>query len=184
MSFPQWRRMTMLGQAVGDSIDYFGSTGNHPIQSEEVRNKFIMALSPKVLARTMQMTEESAVQSLTTGKVVLKDLSLAERMLFQVGFTPRRLGVAYEAADELWKSQKKKKEMTSKYGRWWYEAQENKDWNELWNLQQRAMVLGLDISSIIRSADGFREKAGLEQIERQFSPESRAKLQSLGLPGF
>lgn len=183
-SFPQWDRMVQLGTAVGDAIDAFGKTGQHPIQNEAVRDKFIAALSPKAIARSFQLTNEGALKSLNTGNVTLNDLNLAERLLWSAGFTPRRVGVTYEAADELWRDQEKRRTQTSKYGKLWQEAQAEQDWDTLWNLQQQAMVLGLDLSSIARSADAYGSKKNEEMISRQFSPESRAKLQSLGLPGF
>lgn len=183
-SFPQWDRMLRLGRAVGAAIDNFGDTGKHPIQNPEVRDKFIAALAPKNLARAFQITQEGALKSLNTGNIVLQDLSLAERMLWSVGFTPRRVGITYEAADELWKDQVKRKEMTSRYGKLWMEAQADGNWDQLWSLQQQAMVMGLDLDGVMRSADAYRDKRTTEHVDRQFSPESRAKFRTLGLPGF
>lgn len=183
-SFPQWDRMVRLGRAVGESIDRFGDTGEHPITNADVRDKFIAALAPKNFARAFQVTEENALKSLNTGKVVLNDLSLAERMLWSVGFTPRRVGITYEAADELWKDQAKRRDMTTRYGKLWMEAQAEGNWDQLWSIQQQAMVLGLDLDSVMRSADTQKEKRTTELISRQFSPEARFRLQELGVPGF
>lgn len=174
----------MLGRAIGEAVDNWGATGQHPIVSEGVRDKLYAALAPKAVARMHQLTNEAGLKSLTTGKTVLKDLNTAEKMMWGMGFTPRRVGVTYEAADELWKDQKKRRKATTSFGKAWYEAQAEQDWDTLWNIQQRAMVMGLDLSSIQRSADTFRDKSDTEQIERQFSPEARQKLQTLGLPGF
>ena len=184
MSFPQWDRMRRLGQAVGDAIDNWALTGDHPISNPDTRDMFVAALAPKAIARSMQITEDNALKSLNTGNVILKDMSLAEKMMWSVGVTPRRVGLAYEAADELWKDQSKRKAATTKYGKLWANAQAEGNWGKLEELRQEAMVLGLDISSITKSASSFKEKKSTEMIERQFSPEARAKLQSLGLPGF
>lgn len=184
MSFPQWDRMRRLGVAVGDSIERWAQTGNHPIADPAIRDNFIAALSPKALARSVQITQENALRSLNTGNVILKDMSLAEKMMWQVGLTPRRVGLAYEAADELWKDQKKKKERTSAYGRMWADAQGNQDWDKLETIRQEVQVLGLDITSVMKSASSYRTKRETEHISRTFSPEARAQLQSLGLPGF
>ena len=184
MSFPQWDRMRRLGQAVGGAIDTWATTGQHPITDPAIRDQFIAALAPKSLARSMQITSDNALRSLNTGNVILKDMSIAERYMWSVGLTPRRVGLAYEASDELWKDQNKRKSMTTNYGRAWAEAQLAQDWKKLEQLQQEVMVLGLDISTVTKSAASFREKKSTEVIERQFSPEARAKLQSLGLPGF
>lgn len=184
MSFPQWDRMRRLGAAVGDSIDTWATTGKHPISSPEIRDQFVAALAPKIIARTAQVWETNALRSLNTGNVILKDMSMAERLMYGMGVTPRRVGLAYEAADELWKDQNKRKDMTSKYGRTWAEAQMSQDWGKLDELRMEAQVLGLDISSITKSAQSYREKRSTEHIERQFSPEARRNLQSLGLPGF
>lgn len=184
MSFPQWDRMRRLGQAVGDAIDNWALTGDHPISNPDTRDMFVAALAPKAIARSMQITEDNALKSLNTGNVILKDMSLAEKLMWSVGVTPRRVGLAYEAADELWKDQAKRKAATTKYGKLWANAQAEGNWGKLEELRQEAMVLGLDISSITKSASSFKEKKSTEMIERQFSPEARAKLQSLGLPGF
>lgn len=184
MSFPQWDRMRRLGLAVGDAIDTWAVTGQHPITSPQTQDMFISALAPKAIARSMQITEDNALKSLNTGNVILKDMSVAEKLMWSVGITPRRVGLAYEAADELWKDENKRKAATTKYGRLWADAQLGGDWTKLEELRQEAMVLGLDISSITKSAATFKDKKSTELIERQFSPEARAKLQALGLPGF
>lgn len=184
MSFPQWDRMRRIGQAMGQAMDDWNTTGDHPMNNAQTRDLFIGALAPKAIAHSMQITEANALKSLNTGNVILKDMALAERMLWGMGVTPRRVGLAYEAADELWKDQKKRKETTTKYGRLWADAQANKDWGKLEELRMESMVLGLDIGSVLRSAGSFKEKREQELLQRQFSPETRSKLQSLGLPGF
>lgn len=184
MSFPQWDRMRRVGIAAGDAIDTWTKTGDHPIQTPEIRDKFIAALAPKALARSFQITENNALKSLNTGNVILDDMSVAERTMWSLGVTPRRVGVAYEAADELWKDQKKRRENTTKMGRRWLNAQNDQDWDELWQIQQESMIMGLDISSVTKSANTQREKKSTELIQRQFSPESRLELQQLGIPGF
>lgn len=184
MSFPQWDRMRRLGSAVGDAIDTWAVTGDHPILSPEVRDQFVAALAPKAIARSMQITQDNALKSLNTGNVVMKGMNMSERLMWMSGITPRRVGLAYEAADELWKDQEKRKTMTTQYGRAWAEAQMGQDWDKLEELRQEAMVLGLDVTSVAKSAASFREKRSTEMIQRQFSPEARSKLQSLGLPGF
>jgi len=183
-SFPQWRRMVQLGEAVGEAFDQWNASGNHPITSPAIRDKLTAALAPKIWARSAALTNEAALRSLNTGKVVLNDLSLPERMMWRAGFTPRRVGVTYEAADELWKDQTKRRNAVTTYGKAWMEAQAESDWDTMWSIQQKAMVLGIPIDSIVRSADTQREKRSTELIQRQFSPESRARLQSLGVPGF
>ena len=183
-SFPQWRRMVTLGQAVGQAVDNFGVTGEHPINNQETLDKFIAALSPKVVARQFQLTNEAAVKSLISGRTAIKGLNTAEQMMFRAGFTPRRLGLAYEAADELWKDQDKRSKMTTKLGKTWLEAQREQDWDMLWRVQQQAMVAGLDIADIVRSADGLRETRGTERVQQLGSEQARASLRNLGIPGF
>lgn len=183
MSFPQWDRMKRLGQAVGGAIDNWATTGQHPITSPETRDQFIGALAPKLIARSAQVVGDAALRSLNTGNMVLKDMSPAERLMYGMGITPRRVGLAYEAADELWKDQNKRKNATSNYGRQWAEAQLEGDWEKLEELRQEVMVLGLDISSVTKSASSYKEKRSTQHIERTFSPESRKNLKELGLPG-
>ena len=183
-SFPQWRRMVTLGQAVGEAVDNFGVTGEHPIKSRDVLDKFVAALAPKVIARQFQLTNEAAVKSLNSQKTVLKGLNIAEQLMFQAGFTPKRLGLSYEAADELWKDQDKRSKTTTKLGKLWLEAQREQDWDTLWKIQQQAMVSGLDIANIVRSADGQRESRGTERVQQLGSEEARGRLRSLGIPGF
>ncbi len=183
MSFPQMRRTALLGQAIGEAVDNYGATGQHPIASEGVRDKLTAALAPKVMARMMQMTNEAGLKSLTTGKTVLKDLNTAEKMMYGMGFTPRRVGVAYEAAGELWKDQKARSTATRAAGKAWFEAQAEQDWDTLKDIQERAMITGLDLSAIQRSADGFRSKFEGEAAQRQFTPEALAPFRELGIPG-
>lgn len=182
-SFPQWDRMRRLGQAVGDSIDMYTATGQHPVNSPGVRDLFIAALAPKSIARSFQITQDNALRSLNTGNTIMKDMTTAEKLMFTVGITPRRVGIDYAAANELQKNSDKKKALTTDYGRAWAEAQMEQNWDKLSDLREQAMILNLDIASITKSANTYREKKSTNFIERQYSEKEKSALRGLGIPG-
>lgn len=180
-SFPQWDRMVALGKAVGEAIDHTGITGEHPISTPQVRDKFVAALAPKVIARSFQLTADNALKTLRTSNMVMGDLTLAERMLYNIGFTPRRLGLTYDLANELRKDKLKERKQLTAYGRKWADAQAEMDWDTLEQIRKDAMFLGLDISSITKSANSIREKQTTPSIEMRFSDEALMRARQLGM---
>ena len=184
MSFPQWDRMRRLGQAAGDAIDLWTQTGRHPTSDPRIRDQFIAALSPKIIAHSMQITKDNALKSLNTGNTLLQNMTLAERLLYMSGITPRRVGLAYEQADELWKNKDARATTTTRYGRMWAEAQQAGDWDKIQDLWHEAMVLGLDVGSITKSANAVIQKQSTGYLAREASPETLGKLREMGMPGF
>lgn len=180
-SFVHWDRAKALGQAVGAAVDKFGVTGAHPIDSPEVRDKFIAALAPKAFARAAALTEDGAIKSLKTGNTTIEGLNAAEQIMYATGFMPRRVALAYEVNEELWKSQEKTKKMVGEYAKAWNEAEESKDWTELTKLMQRMMQEGIDTSSVFRSAKARKEKSSEDTLHRQFDPEDLFEFQKRGI---
>ena len=101
--------------------------------------------------------------------------------MYSLGFNPRRVELQYRVAEELWTSQNRMRSMVQAYGKAWAEAQTTGDWGQLNELMHRAMADGIDISSVIRSAQTRMAKGREDMIERQFDPQEIWRFQRVGL---
>lgn len=180
MSFVHMDRAAALGKAVGTAIDAYGVSGEHPIKNEKVRDQFILAVAPKSFARAMQITEDKAVKSLNTGNTITAPLNVAETLMYSTGVMPRRVALAHEANEQLWKDQKKHTETMQAMGDAWAEAYMAKDWPELYELQKEAMAQGIDYTSVIKSGQKRVANKTTPTYDRQMDEKKVYELQKLG----
>lgn len=182
-SFVHVDRMRALGRAVGSSVDQWSATGEHPIHDDLVRDQFIRALAPKTVYRAAAAWEDNMIRSLSTGYPVLTDMSQVERMMYVTGLNPRYIELAYRTNDELWRDQRSMRNAVQRYGHAWAAAQESGDGSAMWDIMRRAMADGVDVSSVLRSANTRLAQGREDMIERQFSPEAILEYRRLGLAG-
>jgi hypothetical protein len=174
-SFVHWDRMRALGKAVGTAIDTYSVTGDHPGRDPLVRDQFARALLPRSIYRSMAVVEGNYVKSLSTGYPAIGDVGPVQRLMFAAGFNPVEVEKGYKVADELWKDQKKRQEAVQSYGRLWASAQLGRDSTRMQQLMRSAMLEGVPLDSIMRSAQIRIAKGREPQIERQYGPLERLK---------
>lgn len=180
-SFPQLDRGAAIGQFAGKAIDAWGVTGQHPIDSPEVRDAFIQAFAPRTIARAQSVTEDQAIRSLNTGNKIVGGVNLAEQLLYTFGITPKEINLAHRVNEELWQDQKKLSERVSAYGKAWNEAQDAKDWGALQDLKMKAVVEGIPLDRIIRSSLTRQKNQDKPQYEKLGNREKVLQFKSLGL---
>lgn len=180
MSFPQWQRAVDLAGAVGNAIDTWSVTGKHPAGSSDVLEKFALATLPKTLNRYISSTTNDIV-SLRSGKIQADGLSDYELIMYKLGFTPKRLGINQRVERELWNDQNKLRTQITTMGRVWMEAQQNSDYDGMMALTRQAILKGLPIESIIKSANTQNQKRQKEMLNTQFDPLKVQPYRDLGL---
>ncbi len=181
MSFVHLERAKALSKAIGAGIDRYGMTGEHPVSSEEVRDLTIKALGPRNLARFASITEEGGVKSLNNGNKLAGNFNTAELMLYSLGLTPKTLELSHDANELLWKNQEKMKAKVASYGKLWSELELSKDWDGLADLQRKATIEGMDLSSVIASAKRRNSLKTEQPSSRQYDPSVVYELEKLGL---
>lgn len=180
-SFALSDRAKALGSAVGDSVDTWIATGRHPFNNPSVRDQFIRALGPRSLYRTMQVTQDAALRSLSTGYPVKSNLQLWERFAYASGFTPVEIEKAYAANDELWHQNESRKAWISSLGEQYYRADLQQDTRTMQRLLDTAVVHGISSSSVLRSAAARHSKYERDAVDRNFKPRDVGVFEDAGI---
>jgi len=174
-SFVHADRANALGKALGGALGYMEAVGQNPLSDPNTRDMFARAVAPKTIYRMMQTTEDEAIKSLSTGNPVIKDVGVMDKVLFGAGFNPVKLEKAYAVADELWRDQAKMRKAVQTMGEAMSHAYARGDQKEINQIVQNALALGVDLSSVERSALSRLSKAESDIITRGFKPDAVAE---------
>ncbi len=180
MSFVYADRMNFARKAFGSAIDNWNTTGENPIKNSQTRDLFMRAFAPKSIYRAQQALQDSTLKSLSSGLPVT-NLSLGERVTWGLASNPLQAERAYQVANELWEDRDKMRKAVSNLGQEWADAIDQKDWRGVSNIIQRAILGGVDISSVIKSGKSRLAHGQEDMIDRQFTPEAIFGMKQAGL---
>ena len=90
-------RMNAMKKAVGAAVDQWVLGYEHPGANANVRDRLARAFAPKTLWRGFAAAENNAIRSMNTSYPALKNVGLADRLAYTLGFNPVELEKAYEA---------------------------------------------------------------------------------------
>ena len=183
MGFVYQDRMKYLGRAVGEAFDASDATGQNPLRSEAVTANLGRALLPRSIYRVMQQTEDGVIRASGSLYPQVDGLSPSEQLLYTLGFNPHKLELAYRVNDRLWRSAEERKALVSAMGQSLAAAQEARDFREMGRLKTRALYLGVDMDSVMRSTAAYGQKYREDMIERQGDKKAVAWYERLGLVG-
>lgn len=176
-SFAAFDRVKSLSSATKDALVAYKVSGESPWEDEIVRGEMVRALAPRSFYRAMALTEDHAVKSLSTGYDVTKDLGLGGALLYGAGFNPTELQKTYEVYNFIRDDQNAMKAATQELGQTLAQAWETGDDRLANRTFTRAMALGVDTSSVLRSAQARQKRAAETQLEFAASPEDRANFE-------
>lgn len=166
-------RMRSLGGAVKDGITAYAATGESPFTDDNVRDQLVRALAPRSIYRAMAAGENGAIRSMATGYDVAR-LGPGSSALYALGFNPTELEKTYAVYERVRGSQQRKKELTQEFGRTLAQAWEDGDTVLANRVFARAMAVGVDTSSVLRSARSRQERGEETQLEYTVTPEDQA----------
>lgn len=181
MTFVHLDRMKALAAAVGGGIDAWSTTGQHPIRDDETRRQFMRALAPRSIYRALSVGEGNFIQSLSTGYPSVGGLSMGERVLYGMGFSPRWVSLQFDAQRELWSKQENLRAAIANYGQLITEAKAERDYRMVTQLQAQAIARNLPLDSIWQSVNTREAKARDDTIGRQFSGAETLPYRRAGL---
>lgn len=167
-------RMRALGTGVKDAISAYAVTGESPFTDAGVRDQMVRALAPRSIYRAMAAGENGAIRSMATGYDVAR-LGPGSAALYALGFNPTELEKTYEVYEKVRTSQTKKKAMTQEFGKTLAQAWADGDTVLANRVFARAMAVGVDTSSVLRSAEARTERGEETQLEFAASPEDQAQ---------
>lgn len=172
-SFAAADRVKALSAGVRDALVAYKTTGVSPWENETVRGELVKALAPRTIYRSMQLSQDLAIKSLTTGYDVTKPLGLGSALLYGAGFNPTELEKTYEVYNAIRDNQAAKKELVTSYGEALATAWESGDDRLANRIYARAQATGVDMSSVLRSAQARTARGEETQLEFQAKPEDR-----------
>lgn len=176
-SFAAFDRMKSLSSGVRDGLAAYAATGASPFEDGKARDEIIRGLLPRTMFRAMATTSDGAVKSMTTGYDVTKPMGLAGAALYWAGFTPTALAKTYDVYNQIKDDQAKQKDLTKQMGQDLYEAVQNGDDRLANRIYTRAIAVGLDTGSLMRSVtarEGKQDKTQLEQVATPAEKEAYA----------
>lgn len=170
-SFAAFDRVKALSGATKDALVAYKVTGESPWEDEIVRGEMARALAPRTIYRSMALSQDSAVKSLTTGYDVTKPMGLGTALLYGAGFNPTELEKTYDVYNEIRDSQESERALVKEFGQTLAQAWENGDDRLANRVFTRAMAVGVDTSSVLRSAEARTKRGAETQLEFTASPE-------------
>jgi hypothetical protein len=176
LNFVYWDRMKAVGQ-FGDALA--GARGNI-FTNEEVQGSFLRAFAPKTIYRLQQTLSEGVINSSSSLNPTQSGLSRTEQVLYALGFNPNNIELGFRAGDELWKDQEKNLLVTQSLGNSWADAELRGDWDGLDKIMKRAMLEGIDMDRVWRSANSRIEQTKGDMFQK-FDPTKVARYQQSGV---
>lgn len=170
-------RAKVAGQAIGNAFDHWRATGESPITSGAVRDGLVRAFGPRSLYRAMAVGQEGQLRSLMTGYPVA-ELKWNERLAYGMGLNPLVVEKTYRISDELWHKQNAMRDAVASYGKAWAEGVESGNTKILDEVTRLVLASGVDMSSVIRSANARLAKGREPLLERQFDEKISATIRS------
>ena len=171
MGMVYWNRLKAMGSTMQAGIDWFTSSGQHPGSSDAFKRQITRAFAPKAIYRQMQMDGGNLLTS--SGRKVLGDLSNSEQMMYGVFNLPStRIQQALEATHEIYSDKEKMMKLTGRYAEGVMQAIMENDGMLLEALIQRACADGVDIDSVMKSAQKRMENVLVSPLERGENPSA------------
>lgn len=170
--FAAFDRMKALSKGTQDALLAYKTLGQNPFQNDLVRDELGRALAPRVIYRAMALGQQGAIRSMSTGYDVAK-LGLGGAAMYTAGFNPTELDKAYQVYSEVREDQAAKKAMVQEFGEGLAQAWENKDDNLANRIYTRAMATGVDMSSVLRSAQSRQLRQQQTQLNYSASPQDK-----------
>ena len=177
MNFVYWDRLKAIGQ-FGDA--FVGTQGN-VFANEQVQGALLRAFAPKTVYRTQQILSEGVINSSNSLNPTQSGLSRTEQLLYALGFNPNNVELGFRAGDELWRDHEKNLQVVQSLGSSWADAELRGDWDSLDKIMKRAMLEGIDMDKVWRSARKRVDNAQQDMFQRQFSPDAVQRYQQSGV---
>lgn len=153
-----WERAKQLGTAIGSAIDHSSATGENAFENPNVRDQLLAALTPRVISRAVSTTEGDYVRSMRTGYPQVRELGPVTSLFHGLGMNQVDVERQQRAARELHHDQERRRALITGLGGAYAQATLRGDAPEAEQIIQRSIMLGLPLSSVMRSAQNFQRR--------------------------
>lgn len=170
-----WDRVKSLGKLAGAAMDNWQATGEHPAHNARVRELMARTFAPKTVYQHMAaLSDPTNIMALGTGYPVIhtENMNPVLKYLHGFGFNSTELDRAQAVSQELYSNKENYRAMVTKLGRNWVDARTAGDTQQMAIIMRQAMLWGVDVSSVMRSAKAIADKQKKDIVERQAKPEN------------
>jgi hypothetical protein len=167
-------RAKAAGKAVGDAYNLWDGSGQNPLRDPNTRDKLMQALAPRAMFRAFSTTEGDFVKSMTTGYPQERNVSASSKILYAMGLNQVDVERQQVAARELYNDQQRQRTIVTALGQSFADAEGNGDRDAMTAVINRAVALGMPVSSVVKSAHNVMRR------EHQSDSLSRFDAQKAG----
>jgi len=175
-------RAKNIGRSLGSVFDAAVVAGVDPLAQPKIQAQLMQGWSPRSLYRVFQTFQDGAEGSLiapSTGYKTVEGLGPYQQAMYMLGFNPVEVEKQYTVYDTLMKNKELRTLRTSQLGEAWAQAQVSGDRQTLELLARRAAAEGVDISSVLRSANRRIQDMNKDMFGRNFREEELAAYDSV-----
>lgn len=151
-------RMKTLGAATGAAWSYAENAGRNPLGDPNIRDQLMMALAPRAFFRAASVMEGDYYLSMRTGTPMVRDLSIAQRIAMGTGLNLVEVDAAQREARRLYEDQQRERAAVQGLGQRFAQAQMVGDVEEMTQVINRAVAMGVGPSQVISSANTRRRR--------------------------
>lgn len=147
-----WERARLLAQALGDGWNIQQATGQSMLRDPNIVDRMVQATMPRAVSRVVSSVEGDYIRSMRSGYPQVRGLSPAERMMHGLGFNVTDIERYQVAGRQLWDRQQDRQAWINGLGQQFAQAQLINDHDAMTQTIQRAIIMQLPVSSVLRSA--------------------------------
>lgn len=175
-----WQRGKQAFGAIGAAADLWQQTGQNPLKDANIRDRMMSAFAPRAMFRAYSAMEGDYVRSMQSGQPTVRDLPLGAKVLHGAGFNVTEIEKHYIVGEQLYETQQRKRATIQALGETMAQAWIAGDYDAMGQIETRAMASGVDVSSVLKSANTRyrREVLGdhLSRFDKQDQAEARLLL--------
>lgn len=162
-------RAKLLGRAVGRAWDDQTVLGMNPMNDELWRKQALQALAPRALYRGAEALFDDSLRSAATGYPLVNEFGFGARVMHGLGFRDVDIATQYTAYERLLKDRDEGRRVVGLFGEAYANAMLNGDRREQQRLLMQVATMGVDLSSVMRSAQVRMRNAGTDMFGRGFT---------------
>ena len=176
-------RGAALGHALGEAINHFQVTGQHPtVNSQHVRDLFYRALLPRTWYRALSLSGDRALRSLKSGSQIMSGLSLPAAGAYILGLTPVDLEKWRDVQTAGYHENDRKRNEVTTFGKALAEARQERNPDAINEILKRATYSGADLGSVMKSSNARLNSITKDQAGQQLSELAEYRMtKALGL---
>lgn len=161
-----WERAKQLAAVVAKMKEYSGVTGENPLTNDNLRAEFIGATMPRAISRLYSATEEDAILSMRSGYPSVQGVSPTAKLLHALGINQTEIERYQVAGKELFKQDERNRALISNLGMEYADAIRANDYALMEKVTMKAIMLGLPLDSIYKSAATRGERFSGDALDR------------------